>query len=253
MVSSQPDAVAGAPVQSVTPTTQIATAVERPLEINNTPPTPGDQRFEDAVQQQPEPSAQPTGTTGAPQLPPVEAHTQPLSTAIEQSPLLTRKETEALGPAADEAEAHSAGASGPQLSISLMLTTGARHPYKIDEKYLRNRKVEAKDANGAFDPKAISGYQLKELIWTDWRSEWEPRPTSPSSIRLILLGRMVEDKSLLRDLPFKSDSTNVVHMTVKPADLIDDEDTAGKGTGKSSSTRMRDTEDRGAGCRCVVQ
>jgi len=100
-----------------------------------------------------------------------------------------------------------------------MLTTRARHPYKIDEKYLRSRKVELKSLNpssaeeggegnkegGAsemdFDPRVISGYNLKELIWTDWRSEWEARPVSPSSIRLILLGRLVEDKVALKGEP----------------------------------------------------
>lgn len=79
-----------------------------------------------------------------------------------------------------------------------MLTTGARHPYKIDEKYLTNRKVVAESAEGKFDPREISGYKLKELIWTDWRAEWEPRPVSPSSIRLIILGRFVEDGGALK-------------------------------------------------------
>ena len=102
-----------------------------------------------------------------------------------------------------------------------MLTTGARHPYKIDEKYLRSRKVELRNLSSTggveekgedkegglagtgtgtegFDPRDVSGYKLKELIWTDWRSEWEARPVSPSSIRLILLGRLVEDKVALK-------------------------------------------------------
>lgn len=80
-----------------------------------------------------------------------------------------------------------------------MLTTGARHPYKIDEKYLSSRKVSSLTAEGVFDPRCLSGYQLKELIWTDWRQEdWEERPASPSSIRLILMGRMIEDKGVLR-------------------------------------------------------
>jgi hypothetical protein len=34
------------------------------------------------------------------------------------------------------------------------------------------------------------------------RAEWEPRPTSPSSIRLIHFGRMLEDKSLLKGTLF---------------------------------------------------
>jgi hypothetical protein len=54
------------------------------------------------------------------------------------------------------------------------------------------------------------------------------------------------------DLPFKLDDSNVLHMTVKPADFLEDDDTAGKGTGKGHSIRGRDGEDRGAGCRCVI-
>lgn len=153
-----------------------------------------------------------------------------------------------------------------------MLTTGARHPYKIDEKYLTNRKVESVGTDGTFDPRAMSAYKLKELIWTDWRSEWEPKPASPSSIRLIILGRMLDDKAPLKgediidcngprlvgaddwvstDAPFKLDETNVVHMTVKPADFLDDDDAGHKTSGKRSS-RGVDGEERTAGCRCVI-
>lgn len=54
------------------------------------------------------------------------------------------------------------------------------------------------------------------------------------------------------DLPFKMDDTNVVHMTVKPADFIDEEENIGKGTGKGHSIRGRDDGEGGAGCRCVI-
>jgi hypothetical protein len=171
-----------------------------------------------------------------------------------------------------------------------MLTTGARHPYKIDEKYLTSRKVSAYTDDGSFEPRCLSGYQLKELIWTDWRQEdWEARPASPSSIRLILMGRMIEDKGVLKgesawrsvamsgwsevdwtgmssgwdechaddisiDFPFNMEQTNVVHMTVKPADLIEDE-TEPSAKGKGGVLRQRDTEgeESGSGCRCVIQ
>jgi hypothetical protein len=56
----------------------------------------------------------------------------------------------------------------------------------------------------------------------------------------------------LVDFPFKLDAANVVHMTVKPADFLDDDDTGGKGTGKGHSIRGRDDGERGAGCRCVI-
>lgn len=126
----------------------------------------------------------------------------------------------------------------------LLLTTGARHPYKIDEKYLKKRNVQVDD----MDPYNISVYTLKELIWRDWREEWEPRPTSHSSIRLIHFGRMLDDKSPLKDCRFQTDSPNVVHMTVKPQDVVDEEDAKiAKG-----NSRREGEEEATAGCRCVI-
>lgn len=84
-----------------------------------------------------------------------------------------------------------------------MLQNGQRHPYKIDTAYLRKRNVfkpeteaDGKDPN----PFDISVYTLKELIWRDWREEWEPRPTIPGSIRLIFFGRLLDDKVVLRGM-----------------------------------------------------
>jgi hypothetical protein len=84
--------------------------------------------------------------------------------------------------------------------MTLMLTTGARHAYTISQKYLTSRKVEALDSKGNFDPREMSGYKLKELIWTDWRAEWEPRPRDPSAIRLIVMGRMMGDSVALKGM-----------------------------------------------------
>ena len=64
------------------------------------------------------------------------------------TPSRARAQSEALGPATDNPMTPFADtAAGSTLSISLMLITGARHPYKIDEKYLRNRQVTAVDAD----------------------------------------------------------------------------------------------------------
>ncbi|KAI9772447.1 MAG: hypothetical protein M1840_000650 [Geoglossum simile] len=133
----------------------------------------------------------------------------------------------------------------PSIQITLLLITGARHPYKIDERYLRKRDVSFTDN----DPFTISVYTLKELIWKDWREEWEPRPTNPSSIRLIQFGRLLEDKAQLKDCRFNTDSPNVLHMSVKPQEVVDDEDAAkakhGLGNGREGSLRS-------TGCRCVI-
>ncbi|CAI6240312.1 unnamed protein product [Periconia digitata] len=157
---------------------------------------------------------------------------------------LSRTETEAIGPSTDTPAANPDNTNGPVVVIMLLLTTGARHPYKIDEKYLKKRNVTVED----MDPYNISVYTLKELIWRDWREEWEPRPTTPSSIRLIHFGRMLEDKIPLKECRFQSETPNVVHMTVKPQEVVDEEDAKG---GKGGSRRDTD-EEATAGCRCVI-
>jgi hypothetical protein len=55
--------------------------------------------------------------------------------------------------------------TSPTIQITLLLITGARHPYKVDEKYLRKRDIDFADN----DPFTISVYTLKELILRDWR------------------------------------------------------------------------------------
>jgi hypothetical protein len=79
---------------------------------------------------------------------------------------LTRTETEAIGPSIDTPAALPDHTDGPVLVITLLLTSGARHPYRIDERYLRRRNVTVDDMN----PYNITVYTLKELIWRDWRS-----------------------------------------------------------------------------------
>lgn len=81
----------------------------------------------------------------------------------------------AIGPSFDGAiMASTDEQADPAVLITLLLITGARHPYTIDQKYLRRRNVAA--ATEEIDPFSISVYTMKELIWRDWR---EGEPTSP--------------------------------------------------------------------------
>jgi hypothetical protein len=92
------------------------------------------------------------------------------SSSAAEAPALTRHETEAIGPSTDSVIAAPIVdldvSSGPVITITLLLTSGARHPYKIDEKYLKKRNVKV----DSMDPFNISVYTLKELILRDWRS-----------------------------------------------------------------------------------
>jgi len=90
--------------------------------------------------------------------------------ASSHPPDLNRSQTAELALGPDGEPSHITDPSTPALRITLMLTTGARHAYTISQKYLASRKVTAVDASGNFDPREMSGYKLKELIWTDWRA-----------------------------------------------------------------------------------
>ncbi|KAI1089115.1 hypothetical protein F5B19DRAFT_495752 [Rostrohypoxylon terebratum] len=164
----------------------------------------------------------------------------------------TTTKTRGKAPASDDAheltiDPVTTTAEGSDLAVDIMLllTSGARHPFRIDEKYLskRNVTVTGKTEDGKMDPFSITVYTLKELILRDWRKEWDSPPREPSAIRLIHFGKLLEDRNQLSHYNF-SLQRNVVHMTVKPQDLIDEEEAAKK-VKDSGSHRGR------SGC-CVI-
>ncbi|KAL2137201.1 hypothetical protein VTI74DRAFT_6412 [Chaetomium olivicolor] len=134
-------------------------------------------------------------------------------------------------------------------TITLLLPNGARHPYRIDEKYLAKRNVDVPEVteSGGRDPFSISVYKLKELILREWREEWEGKPASPSSIRLIHFGKLLDDKEQLKKYQFSQDSPNVVHMSVRPPEMMEEEE-----TGKAKSTRGEGRRSREGGGCCVI-
>jgi hypothetical protein len=117
--------------------------------------------------QQPErPQSQPQQASQAQSNPPTsESRSQSTPSKPSAPATLTCAETEAIGPSTDTPAAKPDTSNGPVVVITLLLTSGARHPYKIDERYLKKRNVNVE----AMDPYNISVYTLKELIWRDWR------------------------------------------------------------------------------------
>ncbi|KAI3547649.1 hypothetical protein CPAR01_11124 [Colletotrichum paranaense] len=163
----------------------------------------------------------------------------------------TQDDSMAIGPSVDDVQpVTNSPADGPVCNITLLLTTGARHPYKLDEKYLTKRNVNVPGLTeaGKKDPFTISVYTLKELILREWREEWDAKPASPSSIRLIHFGKLLDDKDQLKQYHFSAEAANVVHMTVRPADIVEEEEP--KGGNKSTSGGGRNREG-GGGC-CVI-
>lgn len=86
--------------------------------------------------------------------------------------------------------------AGPTLTITLLLITGARHPFNLDAKYLAKRNVQVQGN----DPFNLSVYKVKELILREWRDDWESKPSSPSAIRLISFGKVLDDKAAVKGI-----------------------------------------------------
>lgn len=177
----------------------------------------------------------------------------------------------AIGPSEDDIKTVTPGGvdAGPVCNITLLLTSGGRHPYKLDSRYLSRRSVTIpeEDEAGNPDPFSISIYTLKELILREWRTDWETKPASPSSIRLIHFGKLLDDKEPLKSecLPrhpqsghgrlayrfaeyqFSTESPNVVHMSIRPQDLDEEEPRSGsKALGSGGADGSRSSE------RCCV-
>ncbi|KAI4203980.1 MAG: hypothetical protein LQ346_001692 [Caloplaca aetnensis] len=222
-----------------------------PLNPSSTEATQESQVFQSTEERQPETSSLPVaGSTSTPLPEPLaitSANADQAPVIAEPHPLTREKTGPTIGPLVDKSisNSQSSDAVGFSLLITLLLINGARHPFKIDEKYLKKRSVNADGGN----PVNLSVYTLKELIWREWRDEWEPRPSSPSSIRLIFFGKLLEDKSKLHDCRFDNASTpHVVHMTVKPQEIVDEEDAKIAKTGN----RDRDGDERSPSCRCII-
>lgn len=124
----------------------------------------------------------------------------PSAKALGKAPATTQdsSDQDAIGPADSSQEPALPG----ELTVDIMLIipmTGNRHPFRINEKYLKKRNVNVTGIteDGKMDPFSITVYTLKELILREWRKEWEIPPREPTSIRLIKMGKMLDDKTSL--------------------------------------------------------
>ncbi|KAK6189521.1 hypothetical protein LQW54_013191 [Pestalotiopsis sp. IQ-011] len=126
--------------------------------------------------------------------------TAPSAKALGKAPATAAetKDPDAIGPADSQSEQSAPG----ELTVDILIiipSTGNRHPFKINEKYLKKRNVNVTGVteDGKVDPFSITVYTLKELVLREWRTEWETPPREPTSIRLIKMGKMLDDKATL--------------------------------------------------------
>jgi len=128
--------------------------------------------------------------------------------------------------------------------VLIIPATGKRHTYKIDKSYLDRRQVTVEEG----DPFNLTVYGMKELILRDWKDEWVPKPQAPTFIRLILMGRELDDKASLKESRILEGSPNVVHMMARHIDPVDDDE----GTGKGKDARRDSQSANRGGCCCII-
>ncbi|KAI9893161.1 MAG: hypothetical protein M1814_000709 [Vezdaea aestivalis] len=132
----------------------------------------------------------------------------------------------------------------PKVGITLLMPSGHRSEWRFDCKYLERRNVKVPEG----DPFKISVYTLKELMLREWKDEWGAKPLSPNAIRLITLGKLLDEKSTLQECRFSTESLTILHMTVKPQDMMDEEDAR---MNKNSTGRSGESG-RMPRCSCVI-
>ncbi|KAF8417267.1 ubiquitin-related domain-containing protein, partial [Boletus edulis BED1] len=99
----------------------------------------------------------------------------------------------------------------PQVSLTFLLVSG-------------HRKSQS------FDPETTVG-RVKELVWNAWPAHWQDeRPPAPSYLRILYLGKILQDDdTLLRvgfptSLPPASNATpTIVHLSIRPYALPSDD------------------------------
>ncbi|KAK9417691.1 hypothetical protein SUNI508_01448 [Seiridium unicorne] len=176
-----------------------------------------------------------------------EGSAQPSAKALGKAPAMSPEsaDQDAIGPADSNQEPSNPG----ELTVDILIiipSTGNRHPFRINEKYLKKRNVNVTGVteDGKMDPFSITVYTLKELVLREWRREWETPPREPTSIRLIKMGKMLDDKATLAQYDFSPSVTSIIHMTVKPQESVDEEE---------ANKRLKEpgTQSGRSGC-CVI-
>ncbi|KAI0367243.1 hypothetical protein BV20DRAFT_902830, partial [Pilatotrama ljubarskyi] len=131
----------------------------------------------------------------------------------------------------------------PQVSLTFLLVSGRRRTM-------------------SFEPETTVG-RVKELVWNTWPNDWQDeRPPAPSYLRILYLGKILQDEDSLdklsfpTQLPSPAPSATIVHLSIRPY-APPPEDMPKKkrrNTGGQAGTVAEGAEEESAGCcsSCVI-
>ncbi|KAF8067986.1 ubiquitin-related domain-containing protein [Lyophyllum atratum] len=170
---------------------------------------------------------------------------------IEESAPQTEEKAKDAGEAAGAMSAQAPVPQSPQVFITFLVISGRRRTM-------------------SFEPETTLG-RVKELVWNAWpsESEWEDeRPLAPSYIRVLYLGKMLQDDDTLSKLKFPTHTPQsspgpiptIVHLSVRPYAPPGENDLKKKrarnrtsDANPQPSTGNDGEQNRGAGCcGCIV-
>ncbi|KAI0825918.1 ubiquitin-related domain-containing protein, partial [Irpex lacteus] len=86
----------------------------------------------------------------------------------------------------------------PQVALTFLLVSGRRR-------------------NMTFEPETTVG-RAKELVWNAWPNEWQDeRPPAPSYLRILYLGKILQDEDTLESDESTSASPppTIVHLSIR--------------------------------------
>ncbi|KAG6829094.1 hypothetical protein H0H92_005707 [Tricholoma furcatifolium] len=90
--------------------------------------------------------------------------------------------------------------------------------------YLTFLVISGRRKTMSFEPETTIG-RVKELVWSSWPADWEDeRPAGPSFLRVLYLGRMLQDDETLLQINFPTHTPQsnpaptptIVHISVRP-------------------------------------
>ncbi|KDR72663.1 hypothetical protein GALMADRAFT_38229, partial [Galerina marginata CBS 339.88] len=68
---------------------------------------------------------------------------------------------------------------------------------QMPQTYLTFLLISGKRRTMSFEPETAIG-RVKELVWNSWPADWQDdRPPAPSYLRVLYLGRMLQDDETL--------------------------------------------------------
>jgi len=78
----------------------------------------------------------------------------------------------------------------------------------------------------SYEPDTTIG-RVKELLWNTWPSDWQDeRPPAPSFLRVLYLGKILQDEETLSSLKMAVTPAppTIVHLSVRQQPLSTDDD-----------------------------